>query len=140
MLFCEGIVDDGEVAGLDERELVVALGFGLGFWVVLRSLLFYALNYLISRALYNSARGGVNSTFLFIYNYIHARRLLRYFADVGLNMDFEDWLAGPGDKLHAHYEMYCKSGAFRTHVARPQVLSSEEMFFQTTRSTIRGQS
>jgi len=33
MLFCEGIVDDGEVAGLDERELVVALGFGLGFWV-----------------------------------------------------------------------------------------------------------
>jgi hypothetical protein len=61
MLFCEGIVDDGEVAGLDERELVVALGFGLGFWV-LRSLLFYALNYLISRMLYNSVRGGVNST------------------------------------------------------------------------------
>jgi len=62
MLFCEGIVDDEEVAGLDERELVVALGFGLGFWVVLRSLLLYALNYLISRMLYNSARGGVNST------------------------------------------------------------------------------
>ena len=80
---------------------------------MLRSLLLCALNYLILYALnYLGCCTIAHAAesipqFLFLYNYIHARRLLRYFADVGLNMDFKDWLTGPGDKLHAHYEMYC---------------------------------